>query len=218
MFGNLMRKEFRLALQAPAIVFEFFGFMVFIPAYPYLIIFFYGLLGVFFVCMFGRENHDVEYTALLPVSRPRIVEARICLCAILELVQIAGTAICSLFRAGLGFGENPVGLDANAALIGCGLLLVGVFNVIFFPMYYKNPQKIGIPFLIASLAYAAGMVFIETLAHFPFPFFEALRQTAPQTAGPRLLVLGIGAACFAALTFLATRISVRRFQKVNIAA
>ena len=55
MLAKLIRKELRLALVPPAIIFEFSAAMMLIPSYPFMIIFFYGLLGIFFICMFGRD-------------------------------------------------------------------------------------------------------------------------------------------------------------------
>lgn len=214
MFKQMMYKEWHLALQPPAVVFEFFGVMLLIPSYPYLVTFFYGLLGIFFICTFGRENHDVEYTALLPVSRSDIVKARITLCVLLELIQLGGAVICALLRPGLGLTSNVAGLDVNGAMFGFALLLIGLFNIIFFPMYYKNTDKIGIPFLIAAIVYGVGMMGLEILSH--FPSMQILRGLAPQNLGIRVLVLVAGAVCFCTFTMVALRISIRRFQNMNL--
>lgn len=208
MLGKLMRKELRLALVPPAILFEFFAVMMLIPAYPFMIIFFYGLLGIFFVCMFGRENHDVEYTALLPVSRRDIVSARFVLCIGLELVLTALCAVFAALRPVLGLYGNEAGMDPNATFFGVGLALMGIFNVVFFPKYYRNTNKIGIPFLIASLIFAAGMIAAEAAV-----IMSGFDQ-APVSGA--VAVLSVGAVLYAGLTWLAYRTSVRRFQQMNL--
>lgn len=208
MLGNLMRKEVRLALAAPAVVFECFAVMMLIPDYPFMIIFFYGLLGIFFICMFGRENRDVEYTALLPVSRADIVAARFLLCICLELLLAGLSALFAALRPSLGLHGNAAGMNPDAGFFGIGLLLMGLFNVIFFPRYYRNTNRIGIPFLIASLVFAAGVVAAEAAA------FLTDFGAAPMYE--KMLVLAAGAAGYAVLTWAAFRISVRRFQQMNL--
>lgn len=216
MLKQLMYKEWHLALQIPAIVFEFFGCLFLIPAYPFLITFFYGFLGIFFICLSGRENHDVEFTALLPVNRKDQVRARIYMCVSLELLQVAGAALCAALRPFLGMVNNSAGMDANGTLFGCALLLIGLFNLIFFPLYYRNPSKIGAPFLIGSVVYAFGMIGIEILFHIPalqpFGGFDSKFIFA------RGLILVSGAVVYVVCTFLATRISAARFAKVNLSS
>lgn len=208
MLAKLVKKELRLALVTPAIVFEFFAVMMLIPAYPFMVVFFYGLLGIFFICMFGRENHDVEYTALLPVSRADIVSARFILCVGLELMLIGLSAVFAAMRPLLGLEGNMAGMDPNAAFFGVGLALMAVFNLIFFPMYYRNTNKIGIPFLIASLVFAAGTVLAESA--------DRITAFGSGPARETTVVLIIGSAAYALLTWLAHRISVRRFQRMNL--
>lgn len=215
MMRQLLVKEFRLALVAPAIIFEFFGVMLLIPSYPFLITYFYGTLGIFFICMFGRENHDVLYTALLPVSRPEIVKARITLCVILEVVLIGTSALFAVLRKPLGLEPNMAGLDPNVAFFGVALTLVGLFNIIFFPGYYRNTNKIGIPFLIASLVYAGGMLAAEAFGMMPGPVSQLL--SAGKVA-EQAVILAAGAAVYILLTWASLRISIRRFRKMNLTA
>lgn len=208
MTATILRKELRLALVPPAILFNLTALMLLIPAYPFLVVFFYGLLGVFFVCIFGRENHDVEYTALLPVTRNDIVRARFLLCTGLELTLTALCLILAAVRPVIGLYGNESGMDPGPVFFGTGLLLMGVFNVIFFPMYYRNTNKVGVPFLVASVVYAAGTVLAEAAA------FITTIDTAP--ALMQFSVLAAGAAAYVFLTWAAYRMSARFFQRMNL--
>ena len=208
MLSELMRKELRLALVPPAVIFELFAVMMLVPSYQFMIVFFYGLLGIFFVCMFGRENRDVEYTALLPVSRQDIVAARFVLSVCLELILVGLSAVFAALRPVLGIPQNIAGMDPDALFFGLGLLLMGVFNFIFFPSYYRNTNKIGIPFLIASLVFAAGLVLSEGGV--------ALSGRSQADLPGKSWVLAGGIAAYAVLTWAAFRLSVKRFQKMNL--
>ena len=55
---NLVYKEFCLAAHPTNYIFLSFAFMLLIPNYPYLVSFFYTTLGIFFMCLSSRENHD----------------------------------------------------------------------------------------------------------------------------------------------------------------
>lgn len=70
MTARIFCKDLRLAAHPMMYVFAFFGAMLLIPSYPYTVAFFYGLLGIFFTFLNGRENKDVYYCAV-PCCRSR---------------------------------------------------------------------------------------------------------------------------------------------------
>ena len=76
MTARIFCKDLRLAAHPMMYVFAFFGAMLLIPSYPYTVAFFYGLLGIFFTFLNGRENKDVYYCAVLPVTKREQVRAR----------------------------------------------------------------------------------------------------------------------------------------------
>ena len=92
---NLLYKELKLALQAPAVLFLALSAMLLIPNYPYYVTFFYSTLGIFFCCQLGRENKDIFFTLCLPVRKRDVVSARFLLAVLLEAAQIDG---CGRFR------------------------------------------------------------------------------------------------------------------------
>ncbi|MEG2624491.1 MAG: ABC-2 transporter permease, partial [Clostridia bacterium] len=85
---NLFYKECRLAAHPTSILFLLLSAMLLIPNYPYLVVFFYTSLAIFFVCLAGRENHDIFYTLSLPVAKRDIVRARFAFSVVLQLAQI----------------------------------------------------------------------------------------------------------------------------------
>ena len=72
---TLLYKQLRLVCHPMTPVFCLFGFMVIIPNYPYTVIFFYVMLGLFFSFLDMREKKDLYYTALLPVPKRDAVKA-----------------------------------------------------------------------------------------------------------------------------------------------
>ena len=146
---KLLLKEFRLCMHPFAYVSVLLSALVFVPGYPYGVCCFYVMLAVYFISLSARENHDAGFTLTLPVSRKDAVRARIVFCALIELAQIAVMALFIILKYTAGFMPNPAGLDAGLALTGEGLLLCAVFNIIFFPIYYRDINKPGRAFLFA---------------------------------------------------------------------
>ena len=138
---QLIKKEFLLAAHPTGYLFLGLASMMLIPSYPLTVTFFYPCLGIFFVSMTARENRDIFYSVLLPVKKRDAVKARFLLCAFFQVGQILLCIPLFFLRALYPPEGNIVGLDANLALPGFGLMLMGLFNLIFFPLHYKNPNK-----------------------------------------------------------------------------
>lgn len=212
----LLRKELRLALQPATIVFELLSLMILIPDYPYLVTFFYATLGIFFICVFGRENHDVVYTALLPVDRASIVRARFTLCIGVEVAMLGTSAIFAPLRPALGLLTNSAGLVPNMAFFGFACFLLGIFNITYFPAYYRNTRKVGLPYTAGAVVYALGMVAVTAAAMIPGSPVNALDGYAQDSLTARAWTLGAGAVLYIVLTWAAMRVSIRRFQLEDI--
>ena len=93
MTAKIFSKDLRLAAHPMMYVFALFGVMLIIPNYPYTVVFFYGLLGIFFTFLNGRENKDVYYCAVLPVTKRDQVRARAWLVVVVELAEIVKESI-----------------------------------------------------------------------------------------------------------------------------
>ena len=212
----MLRKELRLSLHPTAPMFLALSAMLLIPSYPYLVAFFYTGLAVFFICLNGRENQDVFYSMLLPVAKRDIVRARFLTVSLLEAAQLLLGVPFAILRQRLMADPNPVGMDANIALFGLAMMLLGLFNLVFFPVYYRRPERVGMPFVLASLAEAVYVVAAEVCAH-QVPFMRRVLDTMDPAYMPwKLAVLGAGAALLGLMTFLACGLAEKRFEQVDL--
>ena len=212
----VLEKEFRLALHPTSLLFLGLSAMLLIPNYPYYVIFFYTCLGIFFICLTGRENQDLLYMMLLPIRKRDIVRGRIALAAILQLAQMLLAIPFAILRQKMSLPGNQVGMDANTALFGVSFLLLGLFNFFFFTRYYQDPKQVGKPFAVGSTVLFVCMGIAEALTHI-VPFFrDCLDTPDPQHMGAKLAVLAVGAALYAALTVLGCRISEQSFEKLDL--
>jgi hypothetical protein len=213
---NMIYKEFRLALHPTAIIFLALSAMLIIPNYPYYVTFFYTCLGIFFICLTGRENRDIFYMMLLPIRKCDIVRARVMMTVILQLLQMLIAVPFAILRQRMPIPGNQVGMDANIALFGLSLIMMGLFNLAFFTRYYRNPDQVGKAFVLGSTAIFLYMGVMETLTHIIPLFRDRLDTPDPQFLTEKLTVLAVGAVLYAALTFLGCRRSEKLFEKIDL--
>lgn len=213
---NLIIKDFRLAMHPTVFLFWLLSAMLLIPNYPYYVVLFYSSLSLFFVCLGGRENLDIEFSLMLPIRKRDTVRARICFAVISQAVQLIVAVPFAALRQTMPVGGNQVGMDANIAFFGLALLLFGIFNLQFFTSYYRAPEKVGRTFAASSVILFAVIAVFETLTH-ALPLFR-LRLDTPYPAflPEKLVVLAIGLVAYILLTFIACRISEKRFESLDI--
>lgn len=215
--NKLFYKELRLVTHPTSIMFFGLAALMLIPNYPYYVTFFYTALGVFFCCLSGRENNDIFYTAMLPVAKGDIVRARFLFACTLELVQFALAVPFALIRQSFSaVPPNQVGIEANIAFFGLAFVMMGLFNLVFFTRYYKNPDNVGKCFAVASVVMFVYMTVMEALVH-AVPFMrDCIDTTDAYFVKEKLVFLFAGAAVYALLTFAAMKISVKSFQKLDL--
>lgn len=211
----LLYKQFRLVCHPMTLIFCLFGIMVLIPNYPYTVIFFYVMLGLFFTFLNIREQKDIYYSALLPVPKRDTVKAGCAFVVIIEVLSLVVLIPCSLLAVHLQPGkDNLVGLDPNLALLAAGFLLYAVFNGVFLPSFYANGYKVGMAFINAVIPTTLAMGALEALPHFPaLTWLDDLDAATQVLLLPALIGSVLIYAGGMALTF---RASARRYEKVDL--
>ena len=168
---KLLKKELTLCLHPAAVMMLFLSALVLAPNYPYAVSFFYLTLGLFFICLEGRENHDVIYTLTLPVAKRDAVTARFALTVLLELVLLALVFGFIQLRRRILPDPNAAGMDANLALLGEGFLFFGLYHLVFFPGYYRDVNKVGVSF-VKGCVFSAVFVAAEKILMGTYPKIE----------------------------------------------
>ena len=211
----LLYKEWKLCIHPAALLFLMLSAMMLIPNYPYQVCFFYTTLGIFFICLTGRENQDVSYSLLLPVSKGELVKARLALAASLEVLQILLAVPFCFIRQSFSMPGNQVGADANLALLGYALLLFALFNWVFFTGYYKDVNQVGKPFVKGCVALFLYMVVVETLTHIVPLMRDKLDTKDPQYLGLKLALLAGSMVIYIVSLVLTNRRAVKSFEKLD---
>lgn len=215
---NILYKEFRLALHPTALLFLLMPLMLLIPNYPYYVAYFYMTLAIFFTCLSGRENRDIYYMMSLPVRKRDLVRGRIATAVILEIAEFLISIPFILIRSSFDMPGNEAGMDANVAMIGVALVMMAVFNYVFFVKYYKNPDKVGVSFLFGSVLFFLMLMVATVFEVSPLiPFIKDKLDTPdPQFMTEKLIVLAVGIVIFAVLTLLALKKSEKEFENIDL--
>lgn len=211
---KLLYKELALAAHPTFFVFTLLGCLAIVPAYPYTVIFLFGCLAPYLTFMYARETNDAWYSAVLPVTKRDIVRAKCRLIACAQLTQLLLSVPFVLLRNFLAIPNNPVGLDATAAWYGCGLVIFALFDLAFFPAYYKSGYKAGKAFLFAMLPVLPAMLATEALGH--IPALAWLDSYAPRDLLRQLPILFAGAFVYGAGLCLACKKAEERFERVDL--
>ncbi len=210
---NLLYKEFYLAIHPAFFLSILFGALLLIPEWIYFLAPMYFFLVVLpNIFGMGKASNDIGFSAMLPVKRSDIVKARIIAVIIFEVLQILVTAIFAV----INFAIYPKGnslIDANAAYIGFVFAIFAIFNIVFFPMFYKTAYKIGLPVVLANIAAIIVAAGIELLIVF-VPWFKIFDGRENITAHFSMLAGGI--IIFVLLNIMALKMSVKRFENVNL--
>lgn len=214
--GKLIMKEIRLVMHPTSLIFLCLSAMLLIPNYPYGVTFFYTGLAVFFTCLSGRENNDIYFTACLPVKKRDIVKARFAYVVLLQLAQVVIAVPFAIIRNGFDLPGNQVGMDANTAFFGVAFILLGLFNLSFFGIYYKDVKKVGKAFVASSIVVFVFMIVVEALTHILPLFRDYIDTKDPLYMEYKLAALAIGAVFYAAATFAAYIRSVKSFEKLDL--
>ena len=213
---KLLMKEWKLCMHPTAYFMLLCAALILVPGYPYGVTCFYMALAIYFICLSARENHDASFTLMLPVSRADAVRARILFCVLLEAADLLLIILFILLKNAIGSMRNPAGLDAGLALVGECLILYTLFDLIFFPVYYKDINKPGKAFVLASCAMFAWIV-LEIAGTYTIPFLrDVLDQPDPRYMSDKALFTFGALALFIAGNAWNIRISTARFEAQDL--
>lgn len=213
---NLLYKEFKLVIHPLYHLIPLFGALVLIPTWVYFVALMYFLfIAIPNIFVNAKAQNDTGFSVLLPVRKGDVVKARVLSMATLEVIQVAVAAVfvaisLTYYRQGNFF------IDANIAYLGCALVMYGVFNLVFFPLFYRTAHKVGVPLMIALVASFLFSTIIELLVVLSPAAANVLDGRTPDALMRQIPVLAAGIAVFAFLTWLGFHFSAKNFEKVDL--
>jgi len=213
---NLLYKEFRLVIHPLYLLIALFGALVLIPTWVYFVALMYFLfIAIPNIFVNAKAQNDTGFSVLLPVRKSDVVKARVLSMAALEVLQVAVAAIFVTISLSL-YEQGNFFIDANIAYLGCAMVMYGIFNLVFFPMFYRTAHKVGIPLMVALIVTFLFTTVIELLVVLVPQAAKVLDGRTPAALIQQIPVLAVGIVLFAALTWLAYRMSAKNFKKVDL--
>lgn len=211
---DLLYKEWRLAVHPVVYMFLLIGALLLVPAYPYGMVFFFGCLGLYFTSQYARENSDVLYTVLLPLPKRDVVKSKCLLFVSVELLQLLFCVPFAVLRVWTLPGGNPVGIEANAAFFGFGLMAYGVFNLLYLTLLFHPGYPVGRAFTAAIIPVSLVILGMEYAVRRPgLEWLDGLQKTELLRQLP---IFAAGAAVYGACSVLAWRMAAKRFEGMDV--
>ena len=155
----------------------------------------------------------------MPVKKEHIPLAKMLVviglqCIILLLVGIIGAIKGAILPAEQYV--NQAGISANLTLVGNGAIMLGIFNLIFFPRYFKKPDKIGVPFVIGAIAVFL-LIGVSIVLRWATPLYSiTLNGLNSEHTGAKIAALGIGIAVYIILSAISCKLAMKRFQNIDV--
>ncbi len=219
---KLASAHFKLNLPKPLLLMFLMGGLMCAPSYPRIVV------VMLFIMMLGsllgvtRETRSEEMFLTLPIKRVDNVKGQALFTAGIQLIYLLCCAVgatVALFIPFFGktIATSQPGLVANVAFFGIALIVYGVFNLAFLPLYFKGGNATASSLFIACVV---GIL----CAFATYGVFELLAQTVPQfgkvlltfgadTLPWQFLILFCGAAVYAALTVWGTFFAAKRYVR-----
>ena len=215
---NILLKECKLSASPLSFLFILFGLMFFLPGYPVLCGVFFVTLGIFQSYQNAREANDMVFSALLPTSKRDVVKGKYLFTAAIELCAVLLMAAAVVVRMTV-LADAPVYrsnalMNANLFALGMAFVGFGLFNLIFVGGFFKTAYKFAGPFVGYIIAVFLMISIAETLHH--VPGFAFLNAFGTEHFAVQVLLLGIGAAFYLAVTVLSCKKACKRFDKTDL--
>lgn len=213
-----MLKEIKLSASPLAYFFTLFGLMFFLPGYPVLCGAFFPALGIYQSFQYAREANDIEFSALLPVSKRDVVKGKFLFVCFIEACSLLFMLAAVLVRM-TALADSPVYrsnalMNANLFAAGCALFTFGLFNIIFLGGFFRTAYNLGRPFITYIITVFLAITVFEALHH--IPGLGALNAFGFEHAGLQIASLLAGSAAFAVMTMISYKKACADFEKIDL--
>ena len=215
---KLLGKEMKLAASPLSWLFIAFSLMAFIPGYPILVGAFFVCFGIFHSFQSGRENNDILYTVLLPVSKTDAVKAKYKFTVLIQMIAFAISAVITILRMLFmtqvqPYIANPM-MNANQAYLAYMLLVFALFNWIFLCGFFKTAYKFGLPFIL-FIIFSFFLITAAEALHF-IPGLAYLNATDTIRDTNLWIMLAAAFAVYALGTSISCKVAMKRFERVDM--
>ena len=215
---SLLIKELRLAASPLSYIFLSASLMTLLPGYPILMSAFFICFGVFQSFQSGRENNDILYTVLLPVSKTDAVKAKYRFAVMIQMIAFGITSVITMLRMTLmtkaaPYVTNPM-MNANQAFLAYILLVFALFNWLFICGFFKTAYKFGAPF-VRFIVFSFLLITVAEVLHH-IPGLEFLNETDTLCNTSMWMILVAAFVIYGIVTAISCKVAMNRFERVDM--
>jgi len=215
---KLLNKEIRLAASPLSYWFLAAGLMTLLPGYPILVGAFFVCQGLFQSYQTMRENNDVVYSVLLPVSKADTVKGKFLFALFIEALGFAIMLALTLLRMTVMkdaavYRSNPL-MTANLCFLGAALIIFSLFNLVFIRGFFKTAFYFAKPFITFIILCGVVIIAEEILPH--IPGCEWIGSFGFDNIGGQLIYFVICALLSAVMNIIAYKGSKASFEKIDL--
>jgi hypothetical protein len=210
--SNLLYKELRLSVHwffflLPILL----ACLMFIPGWIYSFVFMYFFwISISQICAGYTARQDNSFNAMLPVTKKSIVQAKISAILIIQGIHIVTALIFGMIHNRL-YGQANWFFDINVAFFGMMILLYAIFNILFFPQYFKTAYFFGKPVIlgvVVTLIYS----FILEFGVFKYEFMRNIFEGDIST---QWIIVAIALVLSALLMFITVKKSIHNYESIR---
>lgn len=99
---------------------------------------------------------------------------------------------------------------------GLCAVLLGIFNLVFFPIYYRSAYQYGVATTLGIMAITVYGVIMEYIGLKNSWVFELFKGAGRANIGLHSMIFLFGLALFSVLTYLGYKWSLHHFKKVEL--
>lgn len=213
---NLVYKDLKLAIPLFFFLLPILtGALMLIPGWLYLfVLMYFPFISVPNILASYKTNNDLMFSILMPTSRKNIVASRIISFMILELLHIIIAVGYAIIHFRIYDTTWFMFIHPNVAYFGIAFIMFGLFNVILFPLYFKTGYNYG----FATISSVGVIMIFGAAVEYVALKNQTISQFLKISEGSlsHIGLLAFGIILFALFSFIAYKISVVRFMKVDV--
>ena len=135
---------------------------------------------------FNVQN-DFGFSAIMPVSKKEIVGGKMLSFIFLEVLHLAAGAVFAVIH-NMIFGLDNFALNLNMAFFGAAFIMFGLFNLVYFPGYFRTAFKYGLPLILGVLV---TLVFVCAVEFSVMVSSGAARLMEGTSSGMQMVQFGV---------------------------
>ncbi|MDC7124074.1 MAG: ABC-2 transporter permease [Spirochaetales bacterium] len=215
---NLLYKEFKLNINYFFVIIIPLscGALFLIPQWVFLVAFMYFFfISVPNICNTCNAHNDIGFTAIMPVCKSDIVKSKVFSFILIEIIHLLFGVVFGFINLKLYKTENFL-LNIDFPLFGFALMMYGIFNLCFFPGYFKSAYFYGKPLIFAIIVSVLFATVVELFAIF-VPLIHILFEGKESSQKLfQFVFFIISIIVFILLNIVTVKISNKRFESIDL--